>query len=168
MRQRGRRGASTVYYDESRSLWVARYDVPRPKGQPRKRRVLYAKTEQEARAKLADELATLPPRPEPGPRAKAMQAARERGNHSRREWTAYLATFERPAGMPYHIRCFYCWQPVHRSRIEADHFIPVTRGGSNALSNMVPACRPCNRGKLNATGFEWFEALYLLSAGWFE
>ena len=43
--------------------------------------------------------------------------------------------------------CRYCCQ-THR-HLECDHFIPVSRGGSNDDANLVTACRPCNRKKSN-------------------
>lgn len=39
--------------------------------------------------------------------------------------------------------CVYCGEPADT----ADHVIPVAAGGSNAASNLVPACRRCNREK---------------------
>lgn len=38
-------------------------------------------------------------------------------------------------------RCFYCPGPFE----EVDHVIPIKRGGTNELSNLVPSCRRCNR-----------------------
>ena len=38
--------------------------------------------------------------------------------------------------------CAYCGST---ERIEADHRIPLHRGGSNEISNILPACRHCNR-----------------------
>jgi 5-methylcytosine-specific restriction endonuclease McrA len=52
------------------------------------------------------------------------------------EWLLLLA---RHAG-----RCAYCGSA---ERIEIDHRIPLARGGSNAIDNLLPACRNCNRRK---------------------
>jgi 5-methylcytosine-specific restriction endonuclease McrA len=41
-------------------------------------------------------------------------------------------------------RCFYCGRAV---RLTADHIVPLTRGGSNYISNIIPACQPCNSSK---------------------
>jgi 5-methylcytosine-specific restriction endonuclease McrA len=47
--------------------------------------------------------------------------------------------------------CAYCGLALGTglpySRPTLDHVIPVSRGGSNALTNMVLACKPCNRAK---------------------
>jgi 5-methylcytosine-specific restriction endonuclease McrA len=52
-------------------------------------------------------------------------------------------------------RCAYCGST---ERIEADHRTPLCRGGSNQISNILPACRPCNRRKHRKTEDE-FRAL---------
>lgn len=63
------------------------------------------------------------------------------------EWEALLV---------YHAgRCAYCGST---ERIEADHRIPLHRGGSNAIDNILPACRHCNRRKHRRTEEE-FRAL---------
>lgn len=46
-------------------------------------------------------------------------------------------------------RCRYCRRPVGSdySPYEIDHVIPLAKGGATELSNLVLACRPCNRTK---------------------
>jgi 5-methylcytosine-specific restriction endonuclease McrA len=51
--------------------------------------------------------------------------------------------------------CAYCGST---ERIEADHRNPLYRGGSNDISNILPACRHCNRRKHRRTEEE-FRAL---------
>lgn len=63
------------------------------------------------------------------------------------EWEALLATHDG--------RCGYCGST---ERIEADHRVPLCRGGSNEISNILPACRRCNRRKHRRTEDE-FRAL---------
>jgi 5-methylcytosine-specific restriction endonuclease McrA len=46
-------------------------------------------------------------------------------------------------------RCFYCKRELKLKSIEMDHRKPISRGGSNWLANLVPACRSCNRRKSN-------------------
>lgn len=43
-------------------------------------------------------------------------------------------------------RCAYC---LHRVSLTMDHVIPVSAGGRNEISNIVPACQPCNSRKGN-------------------
>jgi len=52
----------------------------------------------------------------------------------------------------------HCANCGSSERIEADHRIPLYRGGSNEISNILPACRPCNRRKHRKTEEE-FRAL---------
>lgn len=41
-------------------------------------------------------------------------------------------------------RCFYCKVQLSELTITVDHRIPLSRGGSNWPSNLVPACKSCN------------------------
>jgi 5-methylcytosine-specific restriction endonuclease McrA len=42
--------------------------------------------------------------------------------------------------------CFYCGVSIG-IEFEVDHYLPLSRGGTNEPSNIVLACRPCNRAK---------------------
>jgi len=63
------------------------------------------------------------------------------------EWLALLAQYDE--------RCGYCGA---RGRIEADHRVPLCRGGTNSIDNILPACIHCNRRKHRKTEAE-FRAL---------
>lgn len=52
------------------------------------------------------------------------------------EYTANRKTILAPAPV--------CHWGCGRPAATADHLLPVSRGGSNRLENLVPACRPCN------------------------
>ena len=56
--------------------------------------------------------------------------------------------------------CYYCRELVAPDDIEVDHMLPVSRGGSDALDNLVVACRSCNqeKGTLTAEEFLALEA----------
>ena len=60
------------------------------------------------------------------------------------EWLALVARYEN--------RCAYCGSvgPVH-----ADHRIPVARGGSGLIDNILPACASCNLRKHTMTEQEF-------------
>lgn len=47
--------------------------------------------------------------------------------------------------------CEYC----NGVATEVDHIIPISRGGSNTIDNVVPCCRVCNARKNNRTKDEW-------------
>ena len=59
--------------------------------------------------------------------------------------------------------CFYCSKRLSfrnygvvgtRGAWEADHFIPVSRGGSSKFYNLVPACVHCNTVKAYSMPWE--------------
>lgn len=51
--------------------------------------------------------------------------------------------------------CVYCGDPVDFATGHADHVVPISRGGSNAASNLATACLPCNLSKGARTPQEW-------------
>ncbi|HAF09335.1 MAG TPA: hypothetical protein DCK98_04540 [Chloroflexi bacterium] len=61
------------------------------------------------------------------------------------DWEALLKKYDR--------RCAYCG--VQGALIEADHRVPLSRGGKNTIENIVPACRRCNRRKMTKTDEEF-------------
>jgi hypothetical protein len=58
------------------------------------------------------------------------------------------ATFERDD-----FTCQYCGD--RGGRLECDHIMPVSRGGSNDIENLATACFGCNRSKRSKTLEEW-------------
>lgn len=71
-------------------------------------------------------------------RAATIKRRRAAGGQcfSSAEWLALLA---RHGG-----NCAYCGSKI---LVEIDHRIPLSRGGSNLIENILPACRRCNRPK---------------------
>ncbi len=47
----------------------------------------------------------------------------------------------------WHYSCAYC--DAKETKLEIEHVIPIKSGGSNRVSNLVMACRPCNKKKDN-------------------
>lgn len=43
--------------------------------------------------------------------------------------------------------CAYCGVSSREARLEIDHVLPVSSGGTNDINNLVAACRECNAGK---------------------
>jgi 5-methylcytosine-specific restriction endonuclease McrA len=74
-------------------------------------------------------------------RARKIAAA---GSFTSAEW---LALVEAHAG-----RCAYCGEA---GPLEADHRIPLSRGGKNTIDNILPACRKCNARKHKLTEAEF-------------
>jgi hypothetical protein len=45
--------------------------------------------------------------------------------------------------------CTYCGASGNDAELEIDHIIPVSKGGSNHISNLTTACKACNMKKSN-------------------
>ena len=67
------------------------------------------------------------------------------------------------------MRCYYCFKPLsllagsdgddRAEGAQKDHLTPVSRGGSDTIDNIVPACFLCNRKKGDMTEPEFRKAL---------
>jgi 5-methylcytosine-specific restriction endonuclease McrA len=53
----------------------------------------------------------------------------------------------------YNHQCVYCGS---NSNLTLDHVRPRCRGGRNDASNLVAACRECNRSKGSSDVLDWF------------
>jgi predicted nucleic acid-binding Zn ribbon protein len=51
--------------------------------------------------------------------------------------------------------CAYCNQET--ASIEPDHVIPLSKSGSNSITNIVPSCGQCNGDKRDLLLTEWYE-----------
>jgi 5-methylcytosine-specific restriction endonuclease McrA len=74
------------------------------------------------------------------------------------------------------VHCFYCGKllpyypdsvPPKHMRKTWDHKIPVCRGGTDDLDNLVLACEVCNRAKSFITIDEFRDLVRTLSAGFY-
>lgn len=50
--------------------------------------------------------------------------------------------------------CAYCNNPYG---LTVDHVIPLSKGGTNAKCNIVPACQSCNSSKNSKDMIEWYK-----------
>lgn len=66
------------------------------------------------------------------------------GSHTTAEWLDKFALLGNV--------CLYCGEAKPLTR---DHKVPLSRGGSNAIENIVPACQPCNSAKTYRTTKEF-------------
>ena len=66
-------------------------------------------------------------------RARKLEAA---GSFTVAEWLALVELWDG--------RCAYCGE---RAPLEIDHRVPLSRGGTDSIDNILPACGPCNRRK---------------------
>lgn len=68
--------------------------------------------------------------------------ARLRGNggsYSAAEWRALCDQYDH--------RCLACGRPEPEIQLTVDHVLPIYRGGSGAIDNIQPLCKPCNSSK---------------------
>ncbi|MFJ5633236.1 HNH endonuclease [Streptomyces goshikiensis] len=54
--------------------------------------------------------------------------------------------------------CTYCSSDGTRAEV-VDHVEPWEWGGANTITNLVPACRPCNASKRDRTPLQWRRSL---------
>jgi len=73
------------------------------------------------------------------------------GRFTLEEWNAKLEE--------YNYRCAYCGCELNSDTITIDHQIPLFRGGTNYIDNLVPACRSCNSKKHTKTAEEFMATL---------
>jgi len=70
-------------------------------------------------------------------------------------------------------RCFYCWTVLPEDTLILDgqgkavsshrnwhveHVVPVSRGGTDRIENLLPSCKECNMAKRTMTADEFVEA----------
>jgi len=57
-------------------------------------------------------------------------------------------------------KCVYCGKGIsERKKLNIEHIIPISRGGSSLLENLTCACKECNRIKNARTPKEWLDFL---------
>lgn len=55
--------------------------------------------------------------------------------------------------------CAFCGRPEGRSKKDKhdrDHLVAISKGGRTVRTNIIPACRACNRGRGNQDWRTWF------------
>ncbi len=69
-------------------------------------------------------------------RSERLRRAREAGTHTKQIWLDLVAEFDS--------RCVICGR---RGPVSKDHIVPIYQGGSDAIENIQPLCKPCNSRK---------------------
>lgn len=75
---------------------------------------------------------------------KQRYKARKRGAfgyHTQSEWETLKAQ--------YNWTCIFCGRGEPKIKLEQDHIIPLSKGGSDNIENIQPLCRSCNAKKSN-------------------
>lgn len=65
-------------------------------------------------------------------------------------------------------KCHYCREPLEidgSRKYQVDHFIPLSRGGTNYMNNLVIACPDCNQAKGSKMPWEYRPALFTPEGG---
>lgn len=60
-----------------------------------------------------------------------------------------------------HFRCAYCGTKLTKKNRSLDHKIPLLRGGTNDITNLVPSCLRCNQRKHLQTAEEFKKSIAL-------
>lgn len=71
------------------------------------------------------------------------------GSHTLKQWLAKIEL--------YGWRCFYCKRKLSLKNVSKDHAIPISRNGSDFISNILPSCGFCNSKKGNKTVSEFLQ-----------
>lgn len=82
--------------------------------------------------------------------SKARRRALERGASGTYTWSEVTRIW-----ISINRCCAYCDQPT--TTYEPDHVIPLSKGGSNSITNVVPSCPLCNSDKRDLLLIEWYE-----------
>lgn len=77
------------------------------------------------------------------------------GSHTRWEWSQKVKAMNST--------CYWCGKLLTKFEVTKDHLTPVSRGGSDRIDNLVPACKKCNSKKSSKTESE-YRAFLLASA----
>jgi 5-methylcytosine-specific restriction endonuclease McrA len=72
-----------------------------------------------------------------------------------------IAKWRRNWKKQYRVACHWCKHSFSPHNCEADHVVPISRGGVHALSNLVISCVPCNRTKRDRDPKDWIRILAL-------
>lgn len=71
------------------------------------------------------------------------------GSTSHYTWTEVMRLF-----LSFGRRCAYCERPIN-GQPDPDHVVPLSKGGSNSITNILPCCSACNSDKRDLLLDEW-------------
>lgn len=77
--------------------------------------------------------------------------ARKQFNHH----TSYTLSQIQSLKQKFDNQCAYCGAC---DKLALDHFIPISKGGSDCIGNLILACGQCNSSKHNSDPMEWYKS----------
>lgn len=80
---------------------------------------------------------------------KVRRAGRENAAYGTYSWVEVIGVF-----LAFDRCCAYCRRPVV-GQPDPDHVVPLSRGGANTITNILPSCRLCNSDKRDLLLDEW-------------
>lgn len=95
------------------------------------------------------------------PRLHCSEACRQRNREARRRGAeksaegSYTGSELEALWLRFGRACAYCHLQISLAETQAEHVIPLTRGGANDRTNLLPACAACNSDKCDQTPAEW-------------
>lgn len=81
---------------------------------------------------------------------KATRRGREHNAIGTYSWTEIVRLW-----VAFNKTCAYCTNHTPLEQIQAEHVVPLSRGGANNLTNLLPSCRLCNGDKRDLLLSEW-------------
>lgn len=77
-----------------------------------------------------------------GERIRNERVRAAEGGHNDAQWQSVVDRFQRHC-----VRCGIHESNAPEGRLTKDHIVPISKGGSNRISNLQPLCIPCNSKK---------------------
>jgi 5-methylcytosine-specific restriction endonuclease McrA len=81
-------------------------------------------------------------------RIKRVRKASSFGSHTIKEFYQVCEEFN--------WECCYCGERLVKRSATEDHVIPLVKGGTDLINNIVPACRSCNSSKQDQDLIKWY------------
>jgi 5-methylcytosine-specific restriction endonuclease McrA len=81
--------------------------------------------------------------------SKSRRRGRQYGSTSHFTWAEFMRLFIKLDRC-----CAYCEQRIE-GQPEPDHVVPLSRGGSNSITNILPSCSACNSDKRDLLLHDW-------------
>lgn len=93
--------------------------------------------------------------------------SKERGRISRSKSFGFKKTFNecdfKAKLEQQNFKCFYCGKHIDYTNCTRDHYIPLIKGGSDTIENIVACCKSCNSKKRNMLPEDFMNKLTILS-----